>query len=299
MNNNPLVTIIVVSYKHSQYIRENLDSIKAQTYNNIQLIVADDASPDHSTAVMDAWLEEHQYPAEKNYHTVNTGLATVLNECIALAKGQYVKMIAADDFLHPEAIEKCVQHLENLGEDYGMVFTDTFAVDDASQIIQDIADYNTLGNVEPSYFKKELLKGNRIAALTVLIRYRVLKETGAYDNRFIVEDYYRWLKISEQYLIAYIPEKLAYYRQHDNNISKRKANRIEVEDLMLKLMFDKTGIAKDVINNKVYIIYMNHTQFGAELRQLYNHYPFRIKRLNIAIKYHLPVSLFRFISRFI
>lgn len=62
---NPLVTVIVVSYNHSKYIEENLDSIKNQTYKNIQLIVADDASKDNSAETFEQWLSKNNYPAEK------------------------------------------------------------------------------------------------------------------------------------------------------------------------------------------------------------------------------------------
>lgn len=62
---SPLVTIVVVSYYQSKYIEENLNSIKAQTYPNIELIVADDASPDNSVEVFETWLKENNYPAKE------------------------------------------------------------------------------------------------------------------------------------------------------------------------------------------------------------------------------------------
>ena len=82
----PLVSIVVVSYNQGKYIKENLDSINSQTYDNIQLIVADDASKDTTVEVFDNWLLENNYSAEKNYHQKNTGLATILNECLKLFK---------------------------------------------------------------------------------------------------------------------------------------------------------------------------------------------------------------------
>lgn len=295
--NEPLVSIVVVSYNQGKYIRENLDSIKSQTYSNIELIVADDASPDNSVEVFDAWLQEHNYPAKKNYHTQNTGLATVLNECIKMATGKYIKLIAADDYLDSQYIEKCVDKLEYLGDEYGMVFTDTYAINDDSEIIADIANYDKLGSVDPEIFRQELIKGNRIAALTVLMRLDVLKETGKYDSKFIVEDYYRWLKINEKYLIAYIPEKLAYYRQHENNISKLKAEKIDQEDLMLRIMFDEVGIAKNGINSKMLSKYLNNIKLDKELVELYKNYPNNIKRLKLAIKYNIPTFLYKFVSK--
>lgn len=295
----PLVTVVVVSYNHSQFIKENLDSIKNQTYKNIQLIVGDDASPDHSVQVFEQWLQENNYPAEKNFHTKNTGLPTMLNECLELAKGKYIKIIAADDFLHPESIEKSVAALEKLGSEYGMSFSHTHAVNNDSQIIEDIADYDALGNIDPYVFREELLKGNRIAALTVLLRTDVVRETGQYDAQFIIEDYYRWLKVSQKYLIAYIPEKLAYYRLHTDNISKVKADRIEMEAAMLQMMFDKKGVSRGSINYITQKLYQSGTPFPEEYINAYHAYPFRSKKLDLAVKNKLPVFLYKVLKKII
>lgn len=295
----PLVTVVVVSYNHSQFVKENLDSIKNQTYKNIQLIVGDDASPDRSAEVIEQWLDENRFSAEKNFHTQNTGLAAMLNECIALAKGKYIKLIAADDFLHPEALEKSVSKLESLGKEYGMLFTNTHTIDNDSNIIEDIADYDTLGNIDPYIFKKELVKGNRIAALTVLLRTDVVKETGEYDSGFTVEDYYRWLKINEKYLIAYIPEKLAYYRMHPENISKVKREKIEVETTLLQLLFDKEGLVKERVNGLTQKYYFSGIKLSPEYRSAYHEYLFRVKRLDLAIQNRIPVPLYKLLNKIV
>lgn len=134
---NPLVSIIVVSYNHAKFIRENLDSIKAQTYSNIQLIVADDASSDNSIEIFDNWLFENSYSAVKNFHQKNTGFATILNECLKLATGKYLKIIAADDFLSKDSIRICVENLEKLGDEYAVYYGNMKVVDENSRQIED------------------------------------------------------------------------------------------------------------------------------------------------------------------
>ena len=293
-----LVTVIVVSYNHAKYIRENLNSIKNQTYGNIQLIVGDDASGDHSVEVFEQWLEENNYSAEKNFHTKNTGFAEMLNECIELAKGEYIKILAADDFLHPDSIKKCVQKLEVLGQQYGMVYSNTHAIDDNSNIIEDLADYDASGNVDAHTFSKELIKGNRIPALTVLMRTNVLKETGKYDSKFLVEDYYRWLKINEKYLIAYIPEKLTYYRVHTGNVSQTRAERLDLEFAMLQTMFDKDGTVRNKINGFIQEKYLAKKEIPKEFFTLYKNYPFNVKRLVFCIQNHIPPKIYEIACKF-
>jgi alpha-1,3-rhamnosyltransferase len=294
----PLVTIVVVSYNHSKYIRENLDSIKNQTYGNIQLIVGDDASSDHSADVFEQWLKENNYSAEKKFHTHNTGLATMLNECILLAKGKYIKCIAADDFLHHDSIQECVLKLESLGEEYGMVFTNTYAIDDNSNIMADIADYDKFGGVSREAFRKDILMGNKIAALTVLMKKEALIKTGIYESDFLIEDYYRWLKINALYYTAYIPRKLAYYRLHDSNISSARKERIDEECIYVQMLFDKNGDLKKIINYKIEKLYKTNKLSDFLLNQ-FKDYPYKSKRLHLAIKYSINPQLYAFISKFI
>ena len=129
------------------------------------------------------------------------------------------------------------------------------------------------------------------------MRLDVVKHTGKYDSEFIIEDYYRWLKINEKYFIGYIPEKLAYYRQHENNISKTKADRIELEDLKLKIMFDDTGYVDKNINSRLYLRYINNQTIDPDLKNLYSNYPYKTKRLALAITYHIPVFIYRLVSK--
>ncbi len=297
--NQPLISIVVISYNQAKYIKENLDSLKTQTYLHWELIVADDASPDDSVEEFRTWLKENDVNAKELFHTKNTGLATVLNEALELCEGKYVKFIAADDYMHPECLEQSVKSLEEKSDEFGMVFSDTFCVDENSNLLPDFADYNSLGDIPAEDFRKEIIKGNRIAALTVMMRTDVVKETGKYDAKFIIEDYYRWLKINEKYFIAYIPQKLTFYRWHENNISKTKTETIDYEAHTLQIMFDHDGIAKDKINRFIKKKYIAKRAIPPQLFNAYSNYTYRIKRLKFCIQFGIPPVIYRIVSKFI
>ena len=175
----------------------------------------------------------------------------------------------------------------------------TFCIDENSNILPDFADYNKLGNIPAEDFRKELIKGNRIAALTVMMHTKVVKETGKYDSKFIIEDYYRWLKISEKFLIAYIPQKLTYYRWHENNISKAKSETIDFEAHTLQIMFDHEGVAKDKINRFMAENYYAKKTIPAKLFTAYSNYAYHIKRLKFCIQFNIPPVIYRMVSKFI
>jgi glycosyltransferase involved in cell wall biosynthesis len=211
----PLVSIIVCCFNHSKFVKQLLDSIKAQTYNNIQLILSDDASSDNSVEVYEAWLKENNYQAVKNFHKTNTGLATILNEGLDLVKGKYMKFISADDYLHPNAIEKCVNKLEELGNDYGIYYGEIQIIDENNQ---EVLDRDGI-KFPPDYVP---INGNCFAeciqkfpfwAQTVLYRFDILKQTNFKFNKdFFSEDWNIIIHISRYAKIAGETSVFAYYR---------------------------------------------------------------------------------------
>jgi len=291
---NPLVTVIVVSYNHSKYIQENLDSIKNQTYKNIQLIVGDDASSDNSVEVFSNWLKDNIYTAVTNFHTENTGLATMLNECIELAEGKYIKIIAADDYLHPESIESCVNALENSGEDFGMVFTDFWTIDDDNKPVDFFLNYENKDFFNPDNSLKDdqLVKYNCIVAPTVLMRTETLLETGKYNPSLILEDHDRWLKINEIKKICFINKKLAYYRVLPTSITGTRHERMMEEDLYIRMKYDKTGVNKTQLFQYLSTKYRNGEKISELIRNQYLEYPFRVRRLSFALRNNLPRFLY-------
>lgn len=294
-----LVSIIVCSYNHEKYISQCLDSIKSQSYTNIQLIVADDASKDDSVRIFENWLKENDYHAEKNFNQKNIGFANTLNECIKLSKGEYIKIIAADDHLHPESIKYCISALEQLGEDYGMVFTDFWAVDDNNQPTEFFLNYENKNffNPDNSLKKKQLIKYNCIISPTVLMRKNVLLATGEYNPLMLLEDHDRWLRINEIKKIHFIHKKLCYYRVLPTGVTNtRKAKMIE-EDLYLRMKYDKEGLNRDEIYKSLLMRYLRKEQIPVFLRNEYLIYPYRLKRLSFSLKYNLPPFLYNVIIK--
>jgi len=254
MDHIPCVSIICVSYNHSKFIVECLDSIKNQTYKNIELILADDASSDNSVETFENWLKEINFPVKKNFHTKNIGLVKTLNECLKLATGKYIKYLSCDDFLHPQYLEKCVSKLEELTDDYGMIYTDCYSVNDSSKIIGDSASFwgkEERYNPDPEIFYESIITKNTIPAPSVILKKEALEKTNGYDERFSLEDFLKWLQIAQSYKIAFIPENLVYYRTHDNNASVVYHEKNVLGIMIVKMLFDRKGSQKREIDRYV------------------------------------------------
>ncbi|WP_050009676.1 glycosyltransferase family 2 protein [Flavobacterium sp. B17] len=291
---NLLVSVIVVCYNHSKFIVECLNSIKNQTYANWELIVADDASTDNSVEIIKEWLKENNISAKTNFHTKNTGLATTLNECIKLLKGEFVKLIAADDYLHPDSIENCIAAMEKSGDDYGMVFTDFWAVDENNTPAKIFLSYENKDFINPDHSlkKDQLVKYNCIIAPTVLIKKDILLSTGEYAVEILLEDYDRWLRINEIKKILFIDKKLAYYRILPSGVTSTRNARMVEEDLYIRMKYDKFGTNKIPVYHFILSKFKKKEKISDLLINEYYKYPFRVKSLVIALKINLNPRIY-------
>lgn len=113
----PLVSVPVITYNSSEYIIEGLESIKAQTYKNIELIISDDCSTDNTVELCREWLAKNKdrfvrtslVTSEKN-----TGTAGNCNRAISYCHGEWIKMLAGDDLLLPDCIEKNIEYITKM-----------------------------------------------------------------------------------------------------------------------------------------------------------------------------------------
>lgn len=114
MINNPLVSVVVITYNSASTIIETLDSIREQSYKNIELIISDDCSKDNTVDICKKWLLQHEesfVACELVTCDCNTGVAPNLNRGIRASKGVWVKSIAGDDTLSSDCIQELVNYV--------------------------------------------------------------------------------------------------------------------------------------------------------------------------------------------
>jgi glycosyltransferase involved in cell wall biosynthesis len=115
---NPLVSIVVPSYNHARYLPVTLESVFAQTYRNIELIVIDDGSSDGSAAVIEQLLARCPFPCTGLYRE-NRGAHATLNEAVRRARGTFVNPLNSDDAFEPERIAAMVEGIAAEGREWG------------------------------------------------------------------------------------------------------------------------------------------------------------------------------------
>jgi glycosyltransferase involved in cell wall biosynthesis len=216
MLSTPLVSIIIPSYNHSKYIKECIESVINQTYENIELIVIDDGSRDDSTDIIAELANRYRF---KYYFQSNIGLSATLNRGLfEYVSGDFCSFIASDDKMLPNRIELLVKKFNDLANgDVAAIYSDGYLINEHGQRVDLFSRKYPLSIW--SNVHKSLIIENWIGALSLLFRTSCLKKIGGFDASLKVEDYDMLLRISFMYQIVYLDAPLFEYRWHGANFS--------------------------------------------------------------------------------
>ncbi|WP_213522269.1 glycosyltransferase [Nonlabens sp.] len=234
----PLVSILVPCYNHSNYVKECIVSIINQTYTNYELIVIDDGSTDNSVEILEKLSKEFNF---RLFAQKNKGISATLNRGIKeFSSGKYITFCASDDFWAENKLEKQVRFMEE-NSNIPMCFGKVHYVDVNSKIIDRLDRRN------------DRLKGGRLfddillfkihPPVNYMFKKSIFDEVGYYDESEIVEDYDMNLRISSKYSIGFIDEYLSFYRV---------GNSIERFDRFISVIDSQIRILKKYKNKEKY-----------------------------------------------
>lgn len=267
VGNNFLVSVIIITYNSSKYVLETLESVKKQTYKNIELIVSDDCSTDNTVEICEAWIKENQsffkrakiIAVEKN-----TGIPSNCNRGVNSAKGEWVKLIAGDDILLNECVEINLKYV--LSND-SPLFYSKMNVFDGNKILE--KNTNNYNNISKKFGLKNKNEKKRsylrypimLNIPTFFIKRELIVELKGYDERFkLLEDQpFLYKLFLNNYDVFFIEETTVLYRFHNESIigsggkselfkenlfdsyriyARPNLNNLNIKDLIFKLFLD-------------------------------------------------------------
>jgi glycosyltransferase involved in cell wall biosynthesis len=209
----PTVSVVLPVRNGIRFLPEALESILEQTFGDFELIVMDDGSTDGTMELLDGYRKRdsriHVYRRE------HRGLVASLNEGRALASGRYVAIMHADDVAFAERLERQVRHLD-ANPPLALLGTGHTQIDS-----EGLRRGKTSYPASPEEVAQRLASKNCIAHPTVMFRRAMLDRVGSYRAPFFpCEDYDLWLRASEVYPLANLPEPLLAYRVHESSVSR-------------------------------------------------------------------------------
>lgn len=189
--NEPLVSVPVITYNSSAYIIKGLESIKTQTYKNIELIISDDCSTDNTVELCRKWLNENGNRFTRTLLVTtekNTGVAGNLNRAICHAQGEWIKSLSGDDKFFPKTIQSYIDYVTS-HPDCNIVFGKfKFFGDNDNLIRKNIAYYESrfypkikLGRQKQCI---EILKEMFVPGPGLFFKKALYDKVGGYDERY-------------------------------------------------------------------------------------------------------------------
>ena len=255
----PLVTIIAICHNQGPYVLETLESIRKQTYNNIELIIINNLK-DNCRNIIENWIKEFNVQCRFIQNEQPLSIVKNFNLGLSFTDGKYFQGIACDDVLDFEKIEKQVNVFETLQDNYACVFSDMVYIDercillDFPSFIQQLKNGFSEDTIDGFNFKNLLSGCNPIPAPTVLMKTAIIKAINGYDESVDIEDYSINLKLFQKgYNFFYSDFVSVKYRLLNNSLSMifRRQKFEQVYNLLIKYK-DTLNVNSDLYRFKLF-----------------------------------------------
>lgn len=232
----PLVSVAVITYHSSKTVVETLESIKNQTYQNLELIVADDGSTDDTVAVCRDWIENHQsrfIRTELITVDKNTGTAANINRAIGASKGDFFDIVAGDDLLEQDCIQT---NIDGIGDgEYAVSDIITF---DGDKVLGKPSNSDLLSAMATLPPAKRLKLFCRTMMFfnppTCFTKASLFKKIGLYDEEStVLEDVPFFVKLFQSDVkVVYIKKVTVRYRK--GGVSHSPESRVWFQKLLVE-----------------------------------------------------------------
>ena len=239
-----LVSIVVASYNHADFLTRRMDSLIGQTYADVDILVIDDRSLDHSVEAL------RHFEVNPRVRLVlrdqNGGWVTVSNQGLDLSSGEYVLFANCDDECDPRMVERLVDALQQ-HPSAGIAFCRSLMVDADDCVLGDdfmireasfrkrCAEDTLLSGMEVSRF---LLHSCVIPNLSAaLFRRECFNEVGKFSSAYrVCSDWDLFFRVASQFDIAYVAEPLNRFRQHRKTIRSVTKDKVLFEEYFRLLL---------------------------------------------------------------
>lgn len=230
----PLVSVIIPAYNAAAFIRQALDSVLAQVYKNLEVVVVDDGSQDDtaqivkSIAITDARVTLLRQS--------NQGVAAARNLAIEKSSGEFIAPLDADDIWHPKKLKRQIERMLNSGPTVGLNYTWYVRIDENSLLLSAGGKWQVEGKTLAALLYYNFIGNGSVP----LIRRTCIEHVGGYKSEFRAqggegyEDWDLYLRIAEHYEFCVVPAYLVGYRRSPNSLSSNYAAMARSKKLLLQ-----------------------------------------------------------------
>ncbi len=271
-DSTPLVSVIIPAYNATAFLGETLDSVLAQTYPNLEIIVVDDGSTDATPELLDSYGDRIRVLRQ-----ANAGQAAARNHGAREARGELLAFLDSDDLWDPDKIARQVELLGRFPAALA-VYCDHRTIDAQGRPVASNAalDYPRASG---DMLRALLLGCCIITPGLVLLRRHAFDASGGFDEAPLMrghEDYALWLRLATQGSFVYSPDTLVSYRRHKQQATRQKHYEMHMARAKLNAVMAirdvmETSEDRDVKRLFAWVLVESHAMAAWAVRQIGDH----------------------------
>jgi hypothetical protein len=299
-----LISFVIPSYNYGRFVGEAVDSVLAQSYPNVEVVVIDDGSTDDTRERL------AKYGARISYvYQDNTGMSGARNAGIRMARGEFVGLLDADDLIHPQLVATLASAIvrERLDGVCGRI------VDDLSDFGVPLPEKPPCRIIEV----EDLLSGSPLSSSGMLLRKSSVLAVGGFNVTMrSAEDRDLWLRLAVNNRIGVLDCKAFYYRQHPDQTNRKTETMLASYPTVLDRFFAEhpgydalSGLAYGYMHFGASVGFLAEGSRDKALRHVLaslRHYPFAaasrgrlssVTRLKLLARLLVGERVFRMVAR--
>lgn len=206
----PKVSVCIPAYNYGKYLKGCLDSVFAQTYEDFEIVLVDNASTDETSEIVRTY-KDPRLRYLRNAYTISS--VDNHNKAFSLARGEYIALLAADDEFLSDRLLRGVEALDCYPR-VGLVYSAVVIIDAEGKALRTVRPHPTDRIISGKQEFVHLVQENYIACPTVMFRNALCRELGGFRTVRYTPDWDMWLRCTFKGDVAYFAAPLARYRVH-------------------------------------------------------------------------------------
>lgn len=215
-NSSKSISIIIATYNGAQYLREQLDSIAAQTYQPYEVIIQDDCSSDETVTVIQEYLP--RLPIQLEINPANLGYIHNFEAALSKARGEFIAICDQDDIWESNKLELL---LSNIGEN-SLIYSNSLLIDSDGRSLKKTLSEKLNNRFISTHSPIVFVYDNCVSAHALMFRRSLLPQLFPFPHSLYFD---AWIaaNAASEHGITYLDQTLVHYRQHSTNTLAKTA----------------------------------------------------------------------------
>ncbi len=245
------ISVITASYNYEDYIKETIESVMKQTFQDWEMLVVDDGSKDNSVEVIKTYCKkDNRIKLLRHEGGINKGLIETIRLGAKEASGEWLVFLESDDTITPDYMEEKLKIAQSNPETE-FIFNDVNLFGEESAVKEMYEDYfiefyETMDKIKT---RKDYIKGfrtkNLVPTFSVVMLKKEIFETLQFDSSVTQWiDYYLWTQLAPKYDFYYLPKKLTNWRMHKSSYNNKKTSSYKGVEFLDVQIADNLSMGK-------------------------------------------------------